>query len=98
MDGGLYHEQDALRQIGEMMEQMQQSMKPGQMRPQFMQGMKGRQESMYGDPTGDVYIPESERALRDDQIKDLIRRQLQKNFPDSFGKEIKQYYETLMDQ
>ncbi len=98
LDGGLYHEQEALRQIGEMMEQMQQSMKPGQMRPQFMPGMNGRQESLYGDPTGDVYIPESERALRDDQLKDLIRRQLQKNFPDSFGKEIKQYYETLMDQ
>ena len=81
-----------------MMEQMQQSMQPGQMRPQFMPGMSGRNESLRGDPVGDVYIPESERVLRDDQLRDLIQRQLQKNFPDNYGKEIKQYYETLMDQ
>lgn len=98
LDGATFYEQEALRKIGEMMEQMQQTLQPGPSAPQFRFAMGPRQEGMTGDPTGDVFIPQSEFQMTEDQLKDAIRRQLQRNPPDAFGREIRKYYDTLMDQ
>ena len=99
LEGGIQYEQAALQKIGEMLEQLQQSQRPsGQPRPQFMLGQKQRQ-GMMGDPLiEDIYIPESQKRATKDQMKEMVRRQLKKNLPDSYGKEIRKYYEKLIDQ
>ena len=97
LDGGIQHQQSALQKIGEMMEQLQQSQQPsGSPRP--MMSMN-RQQGFQGDPSlEDIYIPESQKQATRDRMKDRIRKQLKKNLPDSYGKEIRKYYDKLMDQ
>ncbi|MCB1052303.1 MAG: hypothetical protein KDC71_17005 [Acidobacteria bacterium] len=99
LDGGIHYEQEALKRIGEMMEQMQQSQR-GQGRPMFMgMGMgSGNQDGMNGSPVRDIPIPESQYQAREQQMREMIRRQMQKSLPDQYGKEIKKYYENLIDQ
>lgn len=98
LDNGIYFEQEALRKLGEMMEQMQQMSQKGMPRAGLPMGMANRQLSMFGNPIGDVVIPDSNHQIQDDQLKDAIRKQLLKDLPESYGKEIKKYYEQLMDQ
>lgn len=96
LESGLRHEQEALQKIGEMMEQLQQSSRPNG-RPNQMRF--GRRQGQQGDPSlEDIYIPESEKKAARDQMKDAIRERLEKNLPDAYGKEIRKYYEKLMDQ
>jgi hypothetical protein len=98
MDSGIQYEQDALRQIGEMLEQMQQSQQ-GQGNPMLM-GMgfgQGRQESFQGPMTGEVAIPESQYQARRQELREVVRKQMERDLPEQFGKEIKQYYERLID-
>ena len=97
LEGGIQYEQATLQKIGEMMEQLQQSQQPSG-KP-GMNFMMGRRDGMQGDPsTEDIFIPESEKRATSDRVKDAIRKQLKKNLPDSYGKEIRKYYEKLMDQ
>ncbi len=99
LNPGLKHEQDALRKLGELQEQMMQ-MQQGQgkgMMPRLR--LPGhRQLGQMGDPTGDLFIPDSEKKARKSEIKDKIRKNMQKNLPRSHSKEIKAYYERLMGQ
>jgi hypothetical protein len=96
LEGGLASEQEALQRIGEMMEQLQQSSQPsgGRRMPMSM-----RREGQFGDPLlEDIYIPESEKKASRDKMKDEIRKRLGKNLPEAYGKEIRKYYDKLMDQ
>lgn len=96
LEGGLSMEQQALQQIGEMMEQLQQSSRPNGSRPM---PMSMRRQGQRGDPLiEDIYIPESEKKARQDRMKDEIRKRLGKNLPSNYGKEIRKYYDKLMDQ
>lgn len=98
MDSGIQYEQDALRQIGEMLEQMQQSQQ-GQGNPMLL-GMgfgQGRQEGFQGPMTGEVAIPESQYQARRQELREVVRKQMDRDLPEQFGKEIKQYYERLID-
>ncbi len=98
LETGVRYEQAALQKIGEMMEQLQQSRRPSGMRPQFMMSQR-RQEGFYGDPSlEDIFIPESQKKATKDKMKEAVRKQLKKNLPDAYGKEIRKYYEKLMDQ
>jgi hypothetical protein len=96
LESGLTNEQEALQRIGEMMEQLQQSSQPngGRGMPMSM-----RREGHFGDPLlEDIYIPESEKKASRDKMKDEIRKRLGKNLPEAYGKEIRKYYDKLMDQ
>ncbi|CAM2066314.1 DUF4175 domain-containing protein [Sulfidibacter corallicola] len=100
LEGAVQYEQEALQKIGELMEQLQQAQQPnpGSRRP-MMGGMQMQRERMQGDPLiKDFYIPDSQKKASRDEMKDAIRKQLQKNLPDAYGKEIRKYYEKLMDQ
>jgi len=99
LENGVRYEQSALQKIGEMMEQMQQSQRPSGMQPRFMMSQRMRREGMYGDPSlEDIFIPESQKKATKDLMKETVRKQLKKNLPDAYGKEIRKYYEKLMDQ
>jgi len=99
LDGGLQFEQQAIQQIGELMEQMQQAQRPSQNgSPMQMVMQPGDMPGWNGDPTRDIYIPESQKVVSKDAVKEAIRKQLQKNLPESYSKEIRKYYEKLMDQ
>ncbi len=96
LDGGVSQEQSALQKIGEMMEQLQQSSRPSGSKPM---PMSMRQQGQRGDPLlEDIYIPESQKKAMRDKMKDEIRKRLGKNLPEAYGKEIRKYYEKLMDQ
>ena len=99
LNSGLRYEQDALRKLGELQEQMKQ-MQQGQGSPMLpMPWMpQQRQLSQHGDPTGELFIPDEERKARQSALKDQILKKLQKNLPQSHSKEIKAYYESLMDK
>lgn len=96
---GLKYEQDALRKLGELEEQMQQ-MQQGQGKPMLPMPQRpgGGQTSQMGDPTGKLFIPDAERRARKSALKDKILKKLQENLPENHSKEIKAYYERLMDQ
>ena len=97
LEGGIHHEQQALQKIGEMMEQLQQSSQPSGGRRPFSIGR--RQTGNHGDPSlEDIFIPESEKKANKDRMKEQIRKRLEKNLPEAYGKEIRRYYESLMDQ
>ena len=99
LNPGLKYEQDALRKLGELQEQMMQ-MQQGQGQPMMPFPMQPghKQMGQMGDPTGDLFIPDAEKKARKSELKDQIRKKLQKNLPQSHSKEIKAYYERLMDQ
>lgn len=99
LEGGIHYEQEALQKIGELMEQLQQSSNPSGM-PRPMRLMLGnKREGNMGDPLiKDFFIPESQKQISRNQMKDAIRKQLDRNLPDAYGKEIRKYYEKLMDQ
>jgi len=100
LDGGLQFEQQAIQQIGELMEQMQQAQQPspgGSPRQMVMRPGQGN-PNWNGDPVGEVFVPESQKVVSKDAVKEAIRKQLQKNLPESYSKEIRKYYEKLMDQ
>ncbi|MDJ0841393.1 MAG: hypothetical protein QNK37_33095 [Acidobacteriota bacterium] len=95
LEGGINYQQDALQKIGEMMEQLQNSSRPSGRRPMPMMQRQGQ----WGDPSlEDIFIPESQKKASRDKVKDEIRKRLGKNLPEAYGKEIKKYYEKLMDQ
>ncbi len=100
LEGAVQYEQDTLQKIGELMEQLQQAQQPTPNSPMpMMGGMPMQRERMQGDPLiKDFYIPDSQKKASRDEMKDAIRKQLQKNLPDAYGKEIRKYYEKLMDQ
>lgn len=100
MESALQNEQNALQQIGELMEQMQQSQQPNGRMPMGMMPMgMSRRQGFGGDPLiEDIPIPEGQRKADKDAVKDAVRKQLEKNLPDSYGKEIRKYYEKLIDQ
>ncbi|CAM2006913.1 DUF4175 family protein [Acanthopleuribacter pedis] len=100
LEGAVQYEQDTLQRIGELMEQLQQAQQPSPGNPMpMMGGMPMQRERMQGDPLiKDFYIPDSQKKASRDEMKDAIRKQLQKNLPDEYGKEIRKYYEKLMDQ
>lgn len=100
LDGGLQFEQQAIQQIGELMEQMQQAQQPNPGGSPMQMMMRPGQGSpgMQGDPTGEVFVPDSQKVVSKDAVKEAIRKQLQKNLPESYSKEIRKYYEKLMDQ
>jgi len=96
LDGGVSQQQSALQKIGEMMEQLQQSSRPSGGMPM---PMSMRQQGQRGDPLlEDIFIPESQKKAMRDKMKDEIRKRLGKNLPEAYGKEIRKYYEKLMDQ
>jgi DNA repair exonuclease SbcCD ATPase subunit len=98
LEGGLQYEQESLQKIGEMMEQLQQSSQPsGQ--PSGLQFLNQGMTGNHGDPSlEDIFIPESQKKATRDQLRDVIRKQLDRNMPETYGKEIRKYYEKLMDQ
>lgn len=97
LEGGIQYEQDALQKIGEMMEQLQQARQPNGQMP-LMMSMR-RNQGNQGDPNLESFvIPESEKQASKDEMKEAIRKRLLQNFPDSYGKEIKKYYEKLIEQ
>ena len=99
LEGGIQYQQDALQKIGEMMEQLQQSQQPSGSPRQRRMMFGQRQTGNFGEiSTEDIYIPDSDKKATRDQMRDTIRKRLEKNLPDSYGKEIRKYYEKLMDQ
>ncbi len=97
LEAGLNYEQEALQKIGEMLEQLQQSSQPNGGSPNSMR--MSHSDGQTGDPNlEDIYIPDSVRKANRDRMKEEIRERLQKNLPDAYGKEIRKYYEKLMDQ
>jgi len=101
LNQGLRYEQEALRKLGELQEQMQQ-MQPGQgspMMPMPMPMMPNQNQMGHrGDPTGDIFIPDAERKARKSHLKDQILKKMQESLPQSHSKDIRKYYERLVDQ